>query len=417
MENREAERTSTEGKPRTNGAAIIEESPERTGPRKRYIALVIGIIVAIAIVLWGIRWFSYARTHQSTDDARVDANVIQISSKISERVSQVLVDAGQPVKKGQLLLVLDNTDERAKLDQAKANLQLAQQNLQSGSLQGAGGVSQAQAEISNAAAQVPAAQAQADAAQAQVQVAQAQVPAARQALARAQADLSRTQSLVNTGDLPRQQLDAAKAAQAQAAAQYRSALDSVSAAQANALAASSKIGAAQAGVSAAQGGLTAAQGKLSQAQATGQVAAQRAALDIAQQQLGYTKIYSPVDGFVGQRNVDVGQTVNTASTLLTIIPSNDLFITANFKETQVGAMRPGQPVDVSIDAYKGVKCRGIVDSINPASQNTYALVPAQNATGNFVKVTQRIPVRVKLTDCKDLALRPGMSVETSVQVR
>jgi len=419
MENREAERTSTETKPRTNGngTAIVEDRPERTGPRKRYIALVIGAIVAVFIVLWGIRFLSYARAHQTTDDARVDANVIQITSKIPERVRQVLVDAGQPVKKGQLLIVLDNTDEQAKYDQAKANLQLARENLQSGTQQGAGGVSQAQAEISNAAAQVPAAQAQVSAAQAQVQVAQAQVPAARQALARAQADLGRTQSLVNSGDLPRQQLDAAKAAEAQAASQYRAALDNVSAAQANVQAAASKVGAAQAGVSAAQGGLTAAQGKLSQAQATGQVSAQEAALDIAKQQLGYTKIYSPVDGFVGQRNVDVGQTVGTSSTLLTIIPSNDLFITANFKETQVGGMRPGQPVDVSIDAYKGVKCHGVVDSINPASQNTYALVPAQNATGNFVKVTQRIPVRIRMTDCKDLALRPGMSVEASVQVR
>jgi membrane fusion protein (multidrug efflux system) len=424
MDSREAQRTTVEPAPRNgNGAATVTAPPtttveteERTGPRKRYIALVIGLIVAIALLLYGVRWFSYARAHESTDDARVDANVIQITSKITERVDQVLVDTNQPVHKGQLLIVLNSADERAKLDQAQANLQLAQQTQSAGTTQGSGGISQAQAEISNASAQVPAAQAAVAQAQAQVQVARAQVPAAREALNRAQADLARTESLVNSGDLPRQQLDAARAAAAQAAAQYRSALDNVSAAEANLQAAQSKVGAAVAGVSAAQGSLTTAQGKLSQAQAPAQISAQQAAVQVSKQQLSYTKIYSPVDGYVGERNVDVGQTVSPGTTLLTIIPKNGLFITANFKETQVGKMRPGQPVDITIDAYKGVKFHGHVVSINPASQNTYALVPAQNSTGNFVKVTQRIPVRIAVDDADPTKypLRPGMSVEASV---
>ena len=426
MDSREAARTTVEttgrngnGKGAAEPQATIVEPVERSGPRKRYIALVVGLIVAIALLVYGVKWFSYARAHESTDDARIDANTIQITSKITERVDQVLVDTNQQVRKGQPLIVLDNADERAKLDQAKANLQLAMQNQAAGTQQGTGGISQAQAEISNAAAQVPAAEAGVQAAQAQVQVAQAQVPAAQQALARAQADFARTQSLVNSGDLPRQQLDAARAAQAQAAAQYRSALDNVSAAQANLQASASKVGAAQAGIAAAQGGLTTAKGRLSQAQAPAQVAAQRAALQIAAQQLAYTKIVSPVDGFVGERNVDVGQTVSPSLTLLTIIPSSNLFITANFKETQVGKMSPGQPADISIDAYKGVTFHGHVISINPASQNTYALVPAQNSTGNFVKVTQRIPVRIAIDDLdrSKYPLRPGMSVEASVLVR
>ena len=132
-----------------------------------------------------------------------------------------------------------------------------------------------------------------------------------------------------------------------------------------------------------------------------------------------TKIYSPIDGYVGEKSVEIGQSVSPSMTLLTIIP-NRVFITANYKETQVGAMRPGQPVDIKVDAYKGIVFHGTVDSINPASQNTYALVPAQNSTGNFVKVTQRIPVKIAFdagTDLRKYPMRPGMSVETSVQVK
>jgi membrane fusion protein (multidrug efflux system) len=280
-------------------------------------------------------------------------------------------------------------------------------------------VSQAQANVQNAAAQVPVAQAGVSAAQAQVQQAQAALPGARQALANAQSNLQRTQSLVKTGDVPRSQLDTAQAQYAQAQSQYHAAQDAVNVAIANLRAAEQKVGAAQAGVAAAQGSVQAAQGKLSQAQAPAQIAAQRAAVQIAQQNLANTKIYSPIDGYVGEKSVEIGQTVNSGMTLLTLVP-NQVFITANYKETQVGNMRPGQPVDIKVDAYKGVTFHGTVDSINPASQNTYALVPAQNSTGNFVKVTQRIPVKIafdKNTDFQNYPMRPGMSVETSVLVQ
>jgi len=134
--------------------------------------------------------------------------------------------------------------------------------------------------------------------------------------------------------------------------------------------------------------------------------------------LSETRIVSPVDGFVGEKNVQIGQTVGAGTPLMTIIPSKDIFITANFKETQIGVMHPGQPVDIKVDAYKGTDFHGHVISINPASQNTYALVPSQNASGNFIKVTQRIPVKIAIDNPPaDKPLRPGMSVETSVKVK
>jgi membrane fusion protein (multidrug efflux system) len=391
-----------------------------TTSRRNFRPLLIGagVGVAILISIWFIRWYSYARVHQSTDDARIDANTVAITSKINERVDRLLVDTDQPVHKGQLLVVLDSAAERAALDQARANLQLAFQNQQSGIQQGSGAVAQAQGEVQGAAAQVPVAQAGASAAQAQVQAAQAALPGAAQALARARADYERTLSLVQSGDLPRQQLDAVRAAYALAQSQYRAAQDNVNVAIANLNAAEQRIGAAQAGVSAAQGGVQSAQGKLSQAQGPATVAVAQAVVAIAQQNLANTRIVSSIDGYVGEKQVEVGQTVSAGMPLLTLIP-NRIFITANYKETQVGSMHPGQPVDISVDAYKGVTFHGRVIAINPASQNTYALIPTQNSTGNFVKVTQRIPVRISIDDAdtRKYPMRPGMSVETSVRVR
>jgi membrane fusion protein (multidrug efflux system) len=424
MDSREAEKTA-QATP-TNGVGRASMEPNdangadqvRTGPRKRYIFGAIGVVVAILAIVWGVKYFTYARAHESTDDARVDANAVQVNSKITERVNQILVDTNQPVKKGQLLLVLDSSESQAKVAQAQANYDQALANQRTLTTQGQGGVQQAAASITSAAAQVPIAQSGVGAAQALLNAAQAQVPAAQQGYARAQADLNRTQSLVSTGDLPAQQLDSARAAAAEAASTLRASLYNVNEASANVAGAQQKVTASQAGIGSAQGGLLTAQGKLAQSNDPSQVESYRAALDLAKQTLGYTRIYSAIDGYVGERNVEVGQTVNPSLTLLTVIP-NQVFITANFKETQVGSMRPGQPVDISVDAYKGVTFAGHVDSINPASQNTYALVPAQNATGNFVKVTQRIPVRIAFdnVDFAKYPMRPGMSVEASVKVR
>jgi membrane fusion protein (multidrug efflux system) len=405
--------------PVTRGDVPVEDGAEITTPKRNLRPFFIGagVVVAVLIVVFGLRWYSYARVHQSTDDARVDANTVSITSKISERVDKILVDTDQRTRKGQLLIVLDNAAERAALDQARANLELAMQNRLAGVQQGSGAVNQAQAEVQGAAAEVPLAQAGVSAAQAQVQAAQAALPGAAQALARARADYQRTLSLVNTGDLPRQQLDAARANYAAAQSQYSAAQDNVNVAIANMNAAQQRITSAQAGISAAQGGVQTAQGKLSAVQSPASVAAAQAAVAIALQNLTNTRIASPIDGYVGEKHVEVGQTVSAGMPLLTLIP-NSVFITANYKETQVGDMHPGQPVDIGVDAYKGVTFHGRVIAINPASQNTYALVPTQNSTGNFVKVTQRIPVKISIDDAdpQKYPMRPGMSVETAVQV-
>jgi membrane fusion protein, multidrug efflux system len=401
----------------TNGATDVEE---RTGPRKRVIFGAIGAIVAIVLLIFATKWFLYARVHEGTDDARVDADPVAVTSKINERIVRILVDTNQEVRIGQPLVVLDNAVERDQVRTAQAQYDLALANQRTNTLQGQGGVTQAQGDTTNAAAQVPVAQSGVETAQAQLRAAQAQVPAAEAAYQRAVDDYNRTAALVATGDVARQELDAAHATQAAAAASLRGTEDQVRVAQAAVDAAGARVGAAQAGVSAAQGSVTTAQGKLAQAADPSQVEAAKAQLSIAKQNLAYTRILSPINGFVGEKSAETGQTVQAGMTLLTLIPdgAGQIFITANYKETQVGNMHVGQPVDISVDAYKGVTFHGHVISINPASQNTYALVPAQNATGNFVKVTQRIPVRISIDDMRaDMPLRPGMSVETNVKVR
>lgn len=418
-----------------NGTSQVaaEAPPREANPNVRRVMLAAGVVVIIALLIFGLRWFSYARAHQSTDDARVDAQTVSVTSKISERVAGIYVETNQEVHKGQLLIALDDRDERSRLQQAQAavtaqraqaaaaqsNVALTQQTIAAQALQGLGGIAQAQSGAANASAN-------AGAAQAAVVAAQAGVPAAQQALARAQADYNRTQSLVATGDIPRAQLDAARANQAAAQSQYNEAV-------ANVQAAGERLAAAQAQAgTGAQGALQTAQGRYqestsparlaaSQAQANAayaNVGSLQAQLALAKAQLGDTRITSPVDGYVGEKNVEIGQTIGPGTPLMAIIPSKNIFITANFKETQIGDMRPGQPVDIKVDAYKGVTFHGHVISINPAAQNTYALVPAQNASGNFIKVTQRIPVKIGIDNPPaDKPLRPGMSVETSVKVK
>lgn len=389
-----------------------------------------GIIVLIALV-YGVRWLVYAMAHQTTDDAQVGADTVVVTSKIAERVRSVYTDTNQPVRKGQLLIQLDDRDERTKVAQAQAalnaqnaqvraaqenvSLTLAQQGAQN--IQNTGGIAAAQAQIANADSQYASALQQ-------LGVARAAVPGAKASLDQANADLARTQSLVSTGDTPRAQLDSARAAQANAVSTYRQAQDKVNEAQAQA-------DAAKATITAQRGQLQTAQGKLAESNTPYKVTAQQAQAQSASAQAGslvaqlqqardslsYTRIYSPIDGYVGEKVVDVGQTVQSGNGLLNLVPNN-VYVTANYKETQIGNMKPGQEVDINVDAYKGTKFTGRVEAIGPASQNQFALVPAQNATGNFVKVTQRVPVRIVIDNPPpDKPLRPGMSVETSVKVK
>ncbi|MDQ6823891.1 MAG: HlyD family secretion protein [Candidatus Eremiobacteraeota bacterium] len=465
MDSQQRDKMTAGGDGHANGAGLEEAQPEKStrgfvrDARRPLIALVLGILI-VALLLWGLRYFAYARAHQSTDDARIDTSQVSVTSKISERVANIPVATNQHVRRGQVLIQLDDTDERARVSEAQAavdaqrataaaaeaNVGLTAQTQRAQSQQGVGGIQTARASIASAqqqakaaAQQVPVAQAAVGVAVAQLAEAQAALPGARENWRRAQADLRRTRSLVGSGDLPRAQLDAARAAEAQARSQWNAAQDQVAVARETDYSAQQKVAAQEAtanstiaGIGVAQGSLTTAAGRLQESSSPDRVAASQAQanaasasvgnlnahLQLVKNQLAATRITSPTEGYVGQKNVEIGQTVTPGNTLLTIIPSRDIFITAFYKETQVGTMRPNQSVEIKVDAYKGVAFHGHVLSINPASQNTYSIIPPQNASGNFVKVTQRIPVRISIDNPDpNLPLRPGMSVETSVKIQ
>jgi membrane fusion protein (multidrug efflux system) len=452
--------TDERGTPLPPADTVQTETTTAKRRRPPLLVLIVAAIVIVAGLIWGVRYLAYASSHQTTDDARIDADTVTVTSKIQERVKQILVDTDQPVRKGQVIIRLDDTDERAALAQARAGLDAQRANARAAqesvsltraqvaaqATQGAGGITAARSSIQSASAQATSAQQQADAAraaigqaEAQVRVAQSQVPSARAGLARANADLARYTALVRTGDIASQQLDAQRAAQAQAQAQYQSAIDNVAAAQTGVVQAQARYtsaiaaaNAASAGIGAQQGQLETAQGRsaenanpfrvsTTQAQADAafaQTGSLQAQVKAAQDRVDYTVIRSPIDGIVGAKNIAIGAAVAPGQSLMTLVPSTGLYITANYKETQLGDVKVGQPVDIKVDAYKGVDFHGHVAAIAPASQNTFSLVPAQNATGNFVKVTQRLPVRIIVDNPPaDKPLRVGMSVTPSIKIK
>ena len=388
----------------------------------------------IAAIIWGVRYLAYSTTHETTDDARVDADTVTVTSKIQERVAQILVDTNQPVRKGQVLIRLDATDERAALQQAtsrprratRASARRARKRRadaragRGAGAQGAGGVAAARSQIQRAGADVRGAAAGRRGARRDRPSASAAARRARAgtggaaALARANADLARYTALVRTGDIASQQLDAQRATQAQAQAQYRAALDNVTAAQTGVAQAQARYTAAS--TVARRGGRRRRAARTARDRARPpersdnpyRVSATQAQADAAFAQAGSLQAQVQDGAGPAQLHRDPladrrrrrgeerrNGRVRRARTIADDARAEQrLYITANYKETQLGKVRVGRPVDVGVDAYKGVDVPRSRRAIAPASQNTFSLVPAQNATGNFVKVTQRIPVRI-----------------------
>ncbi len=447
--------------PQTEPEKPTEPTPKKKN-RKPLIFAVAGIGL-IAASGFGYRYWNYASTHQETDNAQVAGHVHQVSPRINGTVSEVEVSDNQNVKQGQLLVKLDPGDLQVKALQAQAALEsakrqanAAQSNISLASETAAAKTTQAQGDISGSVASIstaqaavqeaqsgiPAAQAAVAEAQAGIPAAQAQVAQADANLQKAQTDYNRYQTLANQGAVPRQQLDSAKAAYDVAQAQKSVALQGVQQAQARVAQANEGVAKAQSRLAQAQEGITSAQAKLAQskgglqqATASGQqtevnraqyaaaqsaIAQAEASLKDAQLQLSYTNIVAPASGRVGRKTVEVGQRLQPGSPLLAIVET-DYWITANFKETQLQDVKPGQEVEIKLDAFPGKTFVGRVDSISPASGAQFSLLPPDNATGNFTKVVQRIPVKV-IFDSKSIQgyearITPGMSAMVSVAHR
>lgn len=328
----------------------------------------LAVLVAAIAWLWGWHWLTIGRFEETTDNAYVRADITSVAPKVAGYVIEVLADDNATVEAGDILFRIDDRDYRARLTQAEAN------------------VASARAALVNLDAEKRLQEAVIAQAEAQLEI-----QLAAQRLATQQ--FARYQSLVRTQAVSHAQLDERTAEKAKAGAL-------VASAQATIEAQRRKLD-----VLAAQ--RDAAQAALSQAEA---------ARTLAQIDLDNATVHAAVSGVVGNRQVRVGRFVSTGSPLLDIVPVRDVWIVANFKETQLEEIRVGQPVRVSVDGFPDSEVRGVVDSLAPGSGAAFSLIPPDNATGNFVRVVQRVPVKIQLTDVPpEVRLVPGLSARVSIR--
>ncbi|MFZ0213052.1 MAG: HlyD family secretion protein [Candidatus Acidiferrales bacterium] len=437
---RETTRTQTDGKPQVKSAdqnAIEpqgqEETPERKAPSglnnprvRRW--LMIGGVVVVAIALG--MWLHY-RNRQTTDDAEVDGHIIPISSRVPGSVAQVLVDDNQHVTKGQVLVRLDPRDYQAKVDDAKAALAMAQSRAQSATVNVPLTSETTQSGTTGADAGLSAAQAAYDQAKlamkqastSELAYAQANVQKEQAANEKAQSDLNRMGPLAAKNEISQQQYDAYVAAATEAKSELDAAQQNLALARQTIAVRQAQVDSAQADVEKAQSDLTAAHANRKQvaisaanalsARATVQGA--QADLDAAELNLSYTTIVAPEDGVITDKTVQVGEILAPGQGLLVLIPLKDVWVTANYKETQLAKVRPGDRAEIHVDMY-GKTFSGHVDSIAGATGSRLSLLPPENATGNYVKVVERIPVKIVLDPIppEQAVLRPGMNVEATI---
>ena len=353
---------------------LAPPTPKRS---KRRIVLPVVIVLGLLVIGWAFTKWNYGRAHESTENASVDGHFIPVLAKVSGYVERVTAQENAHVGADSLLVQIDPAEYRMRLAQADADLAAAQASAGTGASTG-----QAEAQVQTASSQRAALGAQIDAARANAQ--------------KAHSDLDRYRELTAKQIVSKQQLDAAQAA--------------ADAADANVIGLERQAAAAGSSVTNAQAGVRLAEARLQAA---------RAARDNAALQLAYTRVTAPAAGVVSRRQVEMGQLVQAGQPLLTIVSDSGVFVTANFKETQLKNMRPGQRATIDVDAFGGREFKGKVDSLAGATGARFSLLPPENATGNFVKVVQRVPVKIVLEPGQDPEhlLKPGMSVTPTVYVR
>jgi len=423
--------------PSTQESVIAPEPPKSGGIAGRRKTLLIwgGVGVLVLLLALGVRYLVWSVHHESTDDAYLEGHLHPISARITDTVQQVLIDDNQHVVEGQTLVILDPNDYKVRLDQAKAALDAAARQadaaeaaIHSTSQSATAQTTQAEGAIGEAKASIQASKAAVTAAEAGVPRAEAQLQEADATLQREDTDLHRYEDLYSKEEVSKQTVDHQRAS-------YQVAVAAQAAAQEQVRQAQAQLVAAQQGVVRTEALLTNSQGGLQSAEATrletrvreGQyatalaaVAQATAALEEANLQLSYTIIKAPVAGRVGRKSVEAGQRVQVGQPLMAIVEDQP-WVVANFKETQLGKMRTGQRVEVEIDTFSKHKFYGHVDSLAPGSGNEFALLPPDNATGNFTKIVQRIPVKIVLDQDSvhgyENLLSPGMSSVVTVATK
>jgi membrane fusion protein (multidrug efflux system) len=378
--------------------------------------LIIGIVVLLVAGFFLWRYFS---SYESTDDAQIDGHLNPVSARVSGHVQKLLVDDNQYVQAGQPLVQIDPPDYQVLVAKAQGDYDNAVATARAAGVDVPITTTSTTSQLSGAAADVETARANLLAARQQIDAANAQLVQADANNVKAQNDLARYKQLVSKQEISQQQYDQAYAAAQAGAAVVDAARSGVAAAQQQVKAAQGRVASAEANLRSAQTGPQQVAVIRSRAQsALALVEQKKAELDAAKLNLQYTTVVSPVSGFVTNRTVEAGQNVQPGQELMRIINLDDIWVTANFKETQLRRMRTNQPVTIHADTT-GKDYKGHVQSFSGASGAITSLLPPENATGNFVKVVQRIPVKITFEtgETKAHDLRPGMSVEPKVWLR
>ena len=366
---------------------------------RRHILMGVGLLAAVLLIWKGAEWWTSGRFDVATDNAYVRADITLIAPKVQGYVEDVVVSDNQAVKAGDLLIRLEGADAAAMMEEARAALAAAEAEAARARAQLAALKSTAAGAAASLAAEtdrLSELNAGADAASANARL--------------AKDELERDRQLAERGFYPKAGLDTASA---------KSDAANASADQASAAVISqkSRISVARTGLARANEDIGAAAAAIASADA--QVAAAKARVDAASLNSGRFEIRAPIDGIVTNRTISQGQLVNPGQQTMAIVPTQRAYVVANFKETQVGRMKPGQPVELHIDAYPDMKIHGTVESLSPASGGQFSLIPMDTATGNFTKIVQRVPVRIAIAE-DALAtglMRPGLSVEATVSVK
>ena len=396
-----------------------DEEIESAQPQSRRRGIIIAVVVVLALVAAGLWWHS--TYSESTDDAQVNGHLIQVSARIAGQVAKVYVDENQVVKAGDTIAELDPADYQVAVENAEAALASAQANAAAANVNVPITTVNTGSNLRSAGADVSGSQAGVGQAEKQLDSAHARVTEAQANFTKAQADLERYKPLVEKDVISKQQFDAAvaaadstRAAVADARANEQAAVDAVKVAL-------ERETQAEAGLKYAQTGpeqVVAQSARAKQAQA--QVAQAQAQLDQAKLNLSYTKIVAPEAGIITRKSIEINQNVAPGQNLLMLVSLEGLWVTANFKETQLRHMSAGEAVEIEVDST-GKTYHGKVTQIGGATGSVLSLFPPENATGNYVKVVQRVPVRVDFTDLANEdpnhELRPGLSVEPSVRVK
>ncbi|MDH3600274.1 MAG: HlyD family secretion protein [Candidatus Tectomicrobia bacterium] len=421
------------------------EPTKRWWSRRRYVLVGFLILILAAASPYGWDLWQYYHTHESTDNAYVVGDIVPISPRVSGTVLTVLMENHQQVEAGQILARLDPRDSEMRVRQAEAAVAVAaarlhrleieagreQDSTRSDTDRTRAALRAAQSAFQEAQHGVEEAQARLRTLEAGVDVAQAEVDSHQARLDMARTAFTRTQQLLADGVVAQQQFDAADSARRAAEAERRAAEQTlllakreVEQAQADLQTQRQAIERARAHVAEAQAIVAGSQANrqnvaIKQAEAEvarGFVQQKRADLAYAQLQLGYTTLRAPVAGVIAQNHAEVGQVVQAGRPVLAIVPLHNVWVEANFKETQLRRMRAGQPATLKVDAYSGQVFTGTVASISPGTGSIFSLLPPENATGNFVKVVQRVPVKIILDAASPdgLALRPGLSVIATI---